>query len=83
MRTARFDAALMGPVVEGTTHCCLIGLVQIFLEQGQGERAAYLYGNFESKWKASTNMHPSQYAEYQQAITLVRTQRSETDFERV
>jgi len=65
---------------ERRVGCCLIGLAQISLEQGQVEHAAYLYGNFESRWKTSTNMHPVRYAEYQRAITLARTQLSEAAF---
>ncbi len=58
----------------------LPGLAQIFLNQGQAERAAYLYGVFEARWSASTTMHPAQLTAYKQAIVQARAQLPEADF---
>ena len=59
---------------------CLLGLVQILLEQGRVERAAYLYGALEARWKASTNIHPAQRAAYNRVASQIHAHLSDADF---
>jgi tetratricopeptide (TPR) repeat protein len=44
---------------------CLVGLAQIFLDQGQVESAVSLSSAVESRLNSRIDMHPAQYAEYQ------------------
>jgi predicted ATPase/uncharacterized protein HemY/DNA-binding XRE family transcriptional regulator len=59
---------------------CLAGLAQLFWEQQQGGYAVSLCSAVEARLNADRDMHPAQYAAYQQMKESLRTQLDEASF---